>query len=249
MKRLLIPAVLILWGCGGEGGAGGEAGGGAPAAEPLGTAVIAGAVRFEGTPPANPEIDMSDEPACAEAHGEMAVSPQVVVSDGRLANVFVRVTSGLPDGPYPMPSTPAVIDQRGCLYEPRVLGVMVDQPLEIRNSDSLLHNIKAVPSENRGFNISQPTAGMTSTRRFSVPEVMVPFECNVHGWMMAFVGVVEHPYFGTSGTDGAFRIEGLPAGTYTLEAWHERLGTQTAEVTVADGETASVTFTFTAPTS
>jgi hypothetical protein len=173
----------------------------------------------------------------------------VVVSGGKLGNVFVRVVGGLPDGPYPTPSAPAVIDQDGCLYQPRVLGVMVDQALEIRNSDPLMHNIKAVPSENRGFNISQPRAGMTTTRRFSTPEVMVPFECNVHGWMKAYIGVTEHPYFATSGADGAFSITGLPAGTYQLEAWHERFGTLTAEVTVGDGQTEAVEFNYSAGTS
>jgi Carboxypeptidase regulatory-like domain len=108
----------------------------------------------------------------------------------------------------------------------------------------VLHNIKAVPTENRGFNISQPRAGMTTTRSFNTPEVMVPLECNVHGWMNAYVGVVEHPYFAVSGDDGSFTISGLPAGTYQLEAWHETLGTQTGEVTVAADGAATVEFTF-----
>jgi hypothetical protein len=139
-----------------------------------------------------------------------------------------------------------VIDQTGCLYEPRVVGVMVGQSLEIRNSDPLLHNIKAVPTENRGFNISQPQAGMTSTRTFNTPEIMVPLECNVHGWMNAYVGVVAHPYFATTGADGAFAIAGLPAGTYQLEAWHERFGTRTGTVTVTDGGAGTVDFTYAA---
>ena len=121
---------------------------------------------------------------------------------------------------------------------------MVGQDLEIRNSDPIMHNIKAVPIENRGFNISQPKAGMTSTRSFRTPEIMVPLECNVHGWMHAHVGVMEHPYFDVSGADGSFTIEGLPAGTYQIEAWHEVFGTRTGSVTVADDETGAVAFTF-----
>lgn len=243
MRRFLASSVLLLLACGG-GGEGAGGGGEAAAVAPLGTARISGMVNFEGSPPANPPIDMSEEPACAEKYANGAVNPVVVVNDGKLANVFVRVTGGLPAGPYPMPAEQAVIDQDGCLYHPRVLGVMVNQPLEIRNSDPMLHNIKAVPTANRPFNISQPRAGMTTTRTFTTPEVMVPMECNVHGWMQAYVGVVEHPYFDTSGEDGSFAITGLPAGTYQLEAWHEQYGTQTAEVTVAEGGTATVEFTF-----
>jgi len=122
--------------------------------------------------------------------------------------------------------------------------VMVGQSLEIVNSDSLLHNIKAVPTTNRGFNVSQPQAGMMRNHVFTEPEVMVPLECNVHGWMKAYVGVVAHPYFATSAEDGAFTIGGLPPGTYQIEAWHETLGTQTGEVTIgADGK-GSVTISY-----
>jgi hypothetical protein len=125
-----------------------------------------------------------------------------------------------------------------------VFGVLVGQSIEIRNSDPVLHNIKAVPSANRGFNISQPTQGMTTTRRFDTPEVMVPLECNVHGWMNAWVGVLTHPFFAVSAENGSFTIGGLPAGTYEVEAWHETMGTKTATVTVAEGAAATVEFSF-----
>jgi hypothetical protein len=122
---------------------------------------------------------------------------------------------------------------------------MVGQQLEIQNSDPLLHNIKAVPTKNRGFNISQPTEGMKTTRTFNTPEVMVPLQCNVHGWMNAYAGVMSHPYFAVSGRDGAFEIKGLPAGTYELEAWHEKLGTKTMQVTVGENESKTADFAFT----
>ena len=173
--------------------------------------------------------------------------PRVVVTDGRLAHVFVYVKDGLSAAAtYQVPATPAVIDQRGCLYHPRVLGLVAGQRLEIRNSDSLLHNIKAVPARNRGFNVSQPASGMTTERSFSQPEVMIPLECNVHGWMQARVGVLPHPFFAVTGADGGFRIAHLPPGTYTIEAWHETLGTRTATVTVADTAAALLDFTFAA---
>ena len=245
MRHLLLFTVFGFLACGG-----GEAGSSASgddadsAVEPLGTSTVAGVVMFDGAPPATMAIDMSEEAECVAKYADGPVDPVVVVNDGMLANVFIRVTAGLPAGPYPMPSQPATIDQDGCLYNPRVLGVMVGQPFEITNSDPLLHNIKAVPSENRPFNISQPRAGMTTTRTFRTPEVMVPLECNVHGWMNAYVGVTDHPYFATSAEDGTFAITGLPAGTYTIEAWHETLGTRTMEVEVTEAGTVSVTFVY-----
>ena len=244
MRRLLMSSILVCVACGGGETGGGDGGGSASAAAaPLGNGSIAGVMNFTGTAPVNPVIDMSEEAECAAKHGDQATDPIVVVNDGKLQNVFVRIVSGLPAGPYPTPSSPAVIDQNGCLYQPRVVGLMVGQDLEIKNSDPLMHNIKAVPTENRGFNISQPRV-MSSTRSFNTPEIMVPLECSVHGWMNAYVGVVEHPYFATSGSDGSFTIGGLPAGTYQLEAWHETFGTQTAEVTVAADGSTSVEFSF-----
>lgn len=252
MRRTWMAMGLVLTvACGGGAGAGGESAGdeasdaGAQAsAAPLGTGTISGVVMFEGTPPANPAIDMSEEPACAARYGGQPTDPVVMVSGGRLANVFVRVTGGLPAGPYPAPTGKPTIDQAGCLYHPRVVGVVAGQSLEIVNSDSLLHNIKAVPTANRGFNVSQPRAGMMREHTFTTPEIMVPFECNVHGWMKAYVGVVEHPYFATSAEDGTFTIGGLPPGTYQLEAWHESLGTRTAEVTIAADGAGTATFTY-----
>ena len=244
MRRLGVTLCLFAFlGCGGgDGGSGGGDGG--AAAAPLGNASISGMVMFTGTAPANPAIDMAEEPECAAKHANGPTDPIVSVTDGHLANVFVRVVGGLAGGPYPMPSETATIDQDGCLYTPRVIGVMVGQTLAITNSDPLLHNIKAVPTENRGFNVSQPRAGMTSNRTFTTPEIMVPLQCNVHGWMNAYVGVVEHPYFAVTGADGSVTIGGLPAGTYQVEAWHETLGTQSGEATVAADGSASLNLTF-----
>lgn len=254
MRRLILGAVLVVLGCGGgdagdaSSAASGDAAGGAADTGPRGSGKISGTVSFTGTAPTNPAIDMSEEQACAAKHEGGVRDPQYVVNDGKLGNVFVHVKSGLPAGAsYAAPSEAVVLDQDGCLYEPRVFGVMAGQPIEIRNSDPVLHNIKAVPEENRGFNISQPTAGMTTTRTFDTAEVMVPLECNVHGWMNAYAGVKGHPFFATTGDDGTFTIEGLPAGTYEVEAWHEKLGTRTMNVTVTDDGTATADFSF-APT-
>lgn len=214
---------------------------------PTGDGVVTGTIHFAGTPPANPAIDMSEEEACASkyAAGAAPADSMYVVNNGGLGNTFVYVKSGLPAGAtYAPPATPVVIDQRGCLYHPRVFGMQVGQKLEIKNSDPLLHNIKAVPHTNRGFNISQPSAGMTTTRTFNKEEVMVPFQCNVHGWMHADAGVLPHPFFATSTADGHYTIRGLPPGTYVIEAWHEKLGPQTTTVTVGQGETKTVDFNY-----
>ncbi|GAC1683455.1 MAG: hypothetical protein NVS9B3_01360 [Gemmatimonadaceae bacterium] len=202
---------------------------------------------FAGSAPANPAIDMSEEPECKKKYTTAPTDPQIVVTNGTLANVFVYVKSGLPAGAkYPVPPAAATIDQQGCLYHPRVFGVMVGQKIQIKNSDPVLHNIKAVPTKNRGFNISQPSAGMTTERTFTTEEIMVPLQCNVHGWMHASVGVMSHPFFAASGADGTFTISGLPPGTYEVAAVHDRLGTQTTKVTVGGTETKTANFTFSA---
>src|SRR5213076_617592 len=229
----------------------------APEAQPAAAAshgsadggTITGKIKFTGTAPRNPTIDMSEEAACKAKYktGNPAEENVVAGPANALANVFVYVSAGLPaNAKYQAPSTPVVLDQNGCRYHPHVLGIMVGQNLEIKNSDPLLHNIKAVAKKNRGFNVSQPNAGMTRDVTFSAPEVMVNLECNVHGWMHAYAGVRPDPFFAVSGADGSFSIKGLPPGTYTVEAWHERFGTQTATVTIAGTESKTANFTFAA---
>ena len=253
MRTVGLGLLVFALACGkGEKPSSGEAAGtpaGAPAVASsgaMGHATITGDIKFAGTVPTNPPIDMSEEPKCKADYTSTPREQVVVVSpNGAFAGVFVYVKSGLPAGAtYPSPTTPVVIDQKGCMYHPRVFGIMVGQPLEIDNSDPLLHNIKAMGKQNRPFNISQPAAGMTTNRVFTTPEVMLRFECNVHGWMHAFAGVLPHPFYSTTGTDGKFAIKNLPAGTYTLEAWHEGFGPETVTVTVRDNETRAVGFTF-----
>ncbi|MFL5574827.1 MAG: carboxypeptidase regulatory-like domain-containing protein [Gemmatimonadaceae bacterium] len=253
MRRTLLCMLALSVACKSEKrGPDGDAAssGGAPgkaANGPTGDGSVTGTIHFAGTPAANQPIDMSEEETCQAkyAGGPAPADSVYVVNNGGLGNTFVYVKSGLPAGAtYAPPATPVVIDQRGCLYHPRIFGMQVGQKLEIKNSDPVLHNIKAVPSTNRGFNISQPSAGMTTTRTFSKPEVMVPLQCNVHGWMHADVGVLPHPFFATSTSDGHYTIKGLPPGTYVIEAWHEKLGPQTATVTVGAGEAKTVDFNY-----
>lgn len=214
----------------------------------LAGSTVSGKIKFVGKAPANPTIDMSEEPKCKEKYTTTPREAIVAVNkNGTLANVFVYVKSGLPaGGKYPVPAAPVELDQQGCIYHPRTFGIMVGQKLDIKNSDPLLHNIKAMGKKNRPFNISQPSAGMKTTRTFTAEEVPLAVECNVHGWMHAHVGVLPHPFFASSGADGSFSITGLPAGTYTIEAWHEKYGVQTASVTVTGSDTKTADFTYTA---
>ena len=208
---------------------------------------VTGKVRFTGAKPLMAKIDMSDESVCKAKYTAPPTEETVVVNpNGTLTNVFVYVDSGLPANyTAPAPTEDVVLDQNGCRYHPHVLGIRVGQKLAIKNSDGILHNIKAMGKLNRTFNVSQPTS-MTTERVFTAREVMVPLECNVHGWMQAYLGVLPHPFFAVTGTDGSFSLKGLPPGTYTIKAWHEKYGTQVATVTVTAGGAKTQDFTFTA---
>ena len=207
---------------------------------------VKGIVSLQGTAPANEAIRMNADPVCVKAaSGPQTAQTIIVGTDGTsLANVFVYVKDGLGNYVYDTPTTPAVLDQRGCRYTPHVFGVRVNQPVEIVNSDPTLHNIHALPKANQEFNNGQPIQGMKMTHTFTAKEVMVPFKCDVHGWMNAYVGVLDHPYFAVTGNDGTFSLASLPAGTYTIEAWHEKLGASTQSVTIGPKETKEVTFSF-----
>jgi hypothetical protein len=212
-----------------------------------GPAVILGTMTFEGTPPTPRPLRMDADPLCKPEPG--ATSELLLVGPGKgLQNVFVYVKDGLGARTYATPTTPVPLDQKGCRYIPHVFGVQVGQPVQIANSDPALHNVNSMPKNNRGFNFGQLPKTPQVTRTFDKPEVMIPFRCDVHSWMNAYVGVLPHPFFAVTKEDGSFEIKGLPPGTYTVEAWHEELGTQTQSVT-ADGKTpAKVSFTFKAQT-
>jgi plastocyanin len=217
----------------------------APAGPPgrLGTAVVSGRVSLSGVPPANEKVTMTTDPFCAGHNpGETELPAYVVGADGALGNVLLRVTEGV-TGVYAAPAEAKQLDQKGCAYSPRLLALMAGQPLDIVSSDATLHNVHAAAKENKAFNLGMPAPGTRYTRTFEKPEI-VPFKCDVHPWMRAWVAVVPHPFFAVTGPDGLYEIRGLPAGTYTVEAWHEKLPAQTFAVTVADGETASHDVTF-----
>src|SRR5688572_24029554 len=211
--------------------------------DPATAGAITGTVRFTGTPPAPEPINRSSDPYC-EQQGAATTETVVVGGESTLQNVFVYVKDGLGDRVFPTPSTAAVLDQKGCRYVPHVMGIQVGQTLEILSSDNTLHNVHAIPEQNREFNKAHQMAGIKHTHVFSTREVMVPFKCDVHRWMSAYIGVLDHPYYSVTGPNGTFELKGLPPGTYTIEAWHEKLGTQTQTVTIGEKQTSDVEFTF-----
>lgn len=246
-----LTVLLVAAGCGsGDGGGsdGGSGGGDSPVESPVDPATVghaSGIVTFSGAAPAMASIDLSGESVCSAKHATPLTDESVVVGDGGgLVNVFVYVKEGLESLEFPTPGGSVVLDQDGCQYSPHVIGLQVGQDLTLRNSDGILHNIKASPTENRPFNVSQPVV-MDTKRSFATAEIMVPIRCDVHGWMNAYVGVLDHPYFTVSGPDGSVSLEGLPPGDYVVEAWHETYGTLTQSITVATGETAQLSFEFT----
>jgi hypothetical protein len=205
---------------------------------------VNGVVAFEGTAPKNEPIKMNADPVCVKENTTPQEQETYEVADGKLGNVFVYVKDGLGAYSFDTPTTVVTIDQKNCRYHPHVFGVMVNQPLEILNSDPTLHNIHALPKGNAEFNNGQPIQGMKTEHKFTAKEVMVPFKCDVHGWMNAYVGVVDNPYYAVTDKAGKFSLKGLPPGTYTIEAWHEKLGTQEVKVTLGAKETKDANFSF-----
>ena len=274
LAAVLLAAVLLTFGaaCGGgdesADAPAAEAPDAAPAADPGaaaadlepgnaavaelgdGTATISGTITFAGTAPSLRPVAMDADPACASKHQGPVENQILLLGDGNtLGNVFVKINSGLAEKQWPAPSEPAVIDQEGCVYHPHVMGVMAGQTLAFLNSDGLLHNVHGLPEVNRDFNIGMPPTVTRSDWTLEQPEPLFEVKCDVHPWMQSYVAVMSHPYFDVTGEDGRFEIRNVPAGTYEIEAWHERLGTQTATVTVEDGGSATSDLTFSTPQS
>jgi len=211
----------------------------------FGQGSISGKAVLQGATPPEKQIKMDADPFCAKAHSTAATTRHYVVgAGGGLANVFVYVKDGLGGKKFPAPTQAKLLDQSGCLYLPYVMGIQVGQPLDISNSDATLHNVHCTAKANPEFNLSQPSKGMKNTKTFTKPEIMVQFKCDVHPWMFAYVGVVDHPFFAVTKEDGTFTIPGLPPGEYTVEAWHHKGGVQTQKIKVEAAEAKLPDFTF-----
>jgi len=215
-------------------------------AQAVGDSSIAGTIAFSGEPPTLPPLSMDADPVCAGKHtGPVPAEMLVLGSDKTMANILVWVSKGLPDGTtWAVPATPVVLDQVGCQYVPHTMGIMVGQAYRILNSDGILHNVHSLPKVNTSFNQPMPGSMTEKIVTFPKPEPVFQIKCDVHPWMSAYIGVFTHPFFSVTGTDGKFTLSGLEPGTYEITAWHERLGTQTASVTVGASETKTQNFTF-----
>ncbi|HLY99598.1 MAG TPA: carboxypeptidase regulatory-like domain-containing protein [Candidatus Angelobacter sp.] len=252
MKRicllLFLSAALLLTGCNNSN----QPASTAPAAQPAaaGNTIVVdkttagsvtGTISFNGKEPKFPLLDMTADPGCPST----PLMPEVVVAkNGKLANVFVYIKEGLPQGTFAAPNDPVVLTQKGCRYVPHVTGVMVGQPFKILNEDRADHNIHSMSTGNPPFNESQMPTDKPIIKTFAQQEVMVPLECNQHPWMRAYLSILPHPYFATSAADGTFTIQNLPPGDYTLTAVHEKYGEQTVKIKVESKQTAKADFTF-----
>jgi plastocyanin len=210
---------------------------------------VSGTVIFDGKAPPMKPLAMDADPVCAKKHSGPVLAEMLVLGSGNtMGNIMVFISKGLPAGKtWPAPKTPVVIDQNGCLYKPHVMGIMVGQPYKILNSDGVLHNIHTLPKINPTYNKGMPATMKEATTTFEKPEPVFQIKCDVHPWMGAFIAVFSHPFFSVTGTDGKFTISGLDPGTYEITAWHERLGTQTASVTVGASDKKTQDFKFALP--
>jgi plastocyanin len=213
--------------------------------DPATTGVVTGTIRYKGKKPTLKLINMSEEPACVEAHHGKAYDESLVVNrKGELMNAFVYIQSGFEGKIFEVPVTPVMIDQSGCWFRPRVMGIQTGQQLKVVNSDPVTHNIHPMAQINREWNHSQGAGDPPLMRKFTKPEIMVPVKCNIHSWMHAFIGVLDHPYFAVSQENGSFEIRNLPPGQYTIAVWQEKLGTQVQPLTISPLGKAEINFTF-----
>lgn len=204
---------------------------------------VSGKASYTGTPAQPKPIDMSDEPACAKQHASRVMAENVVTGPNHaLQNVVVYISAGAPDGAQ-VPTQAAVFDQKGCQYTPHILAMHTGQQLKIVNSDQTSHNIHPLAKNNREWNKSQPPGAPPIVEQYDNPE-FIPVKCNVHPWMRGYFVVLKTNHFDVTKSDGAFRLPNLPPGKYTITAWHESYGTQSADVTISGDETKEVNFTF-----
>ena len=251
MRRICLTVglacALMLAGCGGSRPPESAAAPSAPAIpDEANGATITGKVAFDGNQPVPKTIDMSANPACSRAHASApARTDDAVVNDnGTLRYAFVWIKAGLPPGAtWQVPSTAVHLDQKGCMYQPHVIGAMAGQTIAIGNSDPTNHNIHPQPQTNQEWNEIQAPGGADKIESFPRQEVMIPVKCNIHPWMRSYIGVVSHPFFAVTGDDGTYAIKGLPPGTYTLEVWHEKYGTLDRQITVGAKDTRTQDFT------
>jgi hypothetical protein len=217
------------------------AAGGAQAPGATGSATITGTVKLTGTPPEVGMTKRQADPYCAKT--PMKEEDVIVGAGGGLKNAVVRISKGV-TGRYDPPAAPAVVDQTACMYRPRVQAIVLGQPVQIKNSDMTLHNVHGYKGASTLFNQAELPGQPPMVKQFTDADQMVKLKCDVHPWMTGWVLVSSHPFFAVTGDDGSFKISGVPAGSYTVEAWHERYGAKTAQVTVTADKPAEAAFQF-----
>jgi hypothetical protein len=216
--------------------------------DPATAGTISGRVLFHGDAPAMPFIDMSSNPSCERQHKARVRAETVVVNQNHtLRNAFVHIKSGLPAAHWSAPAETVKLTQSGCIYEPHVVGIMVDQKLEVLNDDPVNHNVHAEALVNPPWNIAEAPKAEHSFRKFASPEILIPMSCSVHPWMRSYVGVSADPFFAVTGDDGTFTLPGVPPGTYTIEVVQEKLGKKEGTLTLAPSGVASIDFTYGSP--
>ncbi|MEO5801898.1 MAG: hypothetical protein ABIR24_00085 [Verrucomicrobiota bacterium] len=206
---------------------------------------ISGKIILKGTPP--PERELSLNADCGKLRTTILKTRLYVVAEGgALADVFVYIKEGLDGKTFAPPTKTILLDQVGCEYIPYVVGLQTKQKLLVRNSDPTMHNVHVLPknSGNKESNKAQTSNSANLEYTFDTPEFFMTYKCEVHGWMYAYVNVVEHPFFAVSGKDGTFQIENVPEGKYLVEAYHRKAGKLTKEISVADGKSQPLEFTF-----
>jgi hypothetical protein len=219
-------------------------GGAPPDTGAVGGGDLKGTVRFEGAVPKPKLISMSADPSCAKQHSSPVFAQEVMTdSKGDLQNVIVFVSEGLGDRTFDPPPQPVVVEQKGCMYMPHVLAVRANQPLHVVNDDPTSHNIHPTPANNREWNKAEPP-GSSVDESFAREEIAIPVKCNLHPWMHGYIAVFKHPYFAVTGKDGSFDLSSSPLGTYTIKAWHEKLGTSTQTITIGANQTQEISFVF-----
>lgn len=251
MKQIILfGAVLVAVGCGSSNPPAKTAEQKKPVVyfhvDPATAGVIKGSIVYHGPKPTRKVIDMDSDAGCEKAHANSPAydEPVVVGPHGGLENTFVYIQSGLEGKKFEPSNKSVVLDQHGCMFVPRIVAVQAGSSLDLRNSDTVSHNIHLMPKNNYEWNQQQSPNAPDVQHKMVRPEIMIPIKCNVHSWMHAYVGVVDNPYFEVTGADGSFELKNVPPGDYTIGVWHEKLGEQTAQVHVAPSGTAAVDFTY-----
>jgi plastocyanin len=210
----------------------------APAGAPTGGGSVKGTVVMTGTAPERKDINMKADPYCAK-QGEAKDEEVVTGAGGVLKNAVVHIVGNLPEK-YAPPAEDVIVDQSGCMYRPRVQVASAGQTVVIRNSDQTLHNVHTYKGPATLFNQAQVFGMPPLKKKFPAAGDVVKFKCDVHPWMTGYVLVTDNPFRAVTGDDGSFDIQHVPPGNYTLEVWHERLGTKQVPVTIAADKTAEV---------